>query len=117
VFDAVLVMARYRVTFFTSYAVDLALPAWLCVTFRRTRASGASWWRRALAVRPVVLALVNVAASTATGICQYFSPRRPFPGRFDPLDLVAYVVGTGLCDIADLRWAIASHVAAEPPTP
>ena len=113
--DAVLVMSHRRVGFFTNHAADLTMPAWLYVGLRRSRGSAVAWWKRwIVALPPASLALLLFVASTATEVCQYFRPRGPFPGTFDPLDILSYGLGVAACYGADLRWPIPPRAGADP---
>ena len=105
--DAALVMAHRHVGFFTNHAADLTLPAWLYVITRKARHQSVAWWRRWLVCAPpVALAILFFAASTATEICQYFWPHGLFPGTFDPLDILSYGIGLGVCCAVDLFYPI-----------
>jgi len=105
--DAALVMTRHHVGFFTNYAADITMPAWLYVIIRARHPSSRIAPLRFLASRPPgVIATLVFLASAATEVSQYFWPRGLFPGTFDPLDIVAYGAGVGLCFLADMRWPI-----------
>ena len=108
--DAALVMSHTHLGSFTDHAADLALPAWLYVSFRRHRNSASTRWRRLFSnLHPAALAFVIFAASSATEICQRFWPRGLFAGTYDQIDVVAYGVGILVCFAADVRWQIPGH--------
>ena len=96
--DAALVMARVRAGFFTSYAADLALPAWLYIVARNLHEpKSASLLSRVLGWSPEVAACALFLASVASEVSQLLWPSGFFAGRFDPFDIVAYAVGIGIC--------------------
>jgi hypothetical protein len=91
-------MAHVRAGLLTSYGADLTLPAWLYITSRGLDSPS----RRTLIGRyvghtPAFAACLIVLASALTEVSQYFWPHGLFPGVFDPLDILAYVFGVGLC--------------------
>lgn len=109
--DAALVMMHKHAAFFTDHAADLALPAWLYVSFRRHRNTTATSWRRILtSLPPISLAAVFFLASTGTEVSQYFWPHGIFPGTFDAIDIAAYGIGLAICCLADIRWQIPSSI-------
>ena len=105
---ALLNMMHWTVPFLTTHAADLSCPAFLYIGFRSRWMNG----RRRFPVDPFgrspeITALSLFVASTATEISQYFAPHGLFPGRFDPWDIVTYVVATTACYIAERRqWGI-----------
>jgi peptidoglycan/LPS O-acetylase OafA/YrhL len=102
--DAVLVMARVRAGFFTSYAADLALPAWLYIVARHLHDSKSrSVLNRVLGRSPEMAAGALFLASVASEVSQRLWPSGFFAGRFDPFDIVAYAVGIGICYAVDKR--------------
>jgi hypothetical protein len=110
--DAALVMTHHRAGSFTSHAADLTLPAWLYVVIRsRYPSSSVAPLRLLGSAPPAAIAALVFVASTATEVSQYFWPRGLFAGTFDPLDIVAYAAGVGLCLVTDLRWPIAPLVS------
>lgn len=106
VIDALMVMSEIPGGLFTSYAADLTIPAWLYVVMRRSTQRGLFGWRDRLSRSQLLLATTIFAGSAFTEIAQYLSPRGPFPGVFDPLDIVAYASGVGICAAVDRRWPI-----------
>ena len=102
---AVLTMLHRRAGLFTSYGADLLLPAWLYIIFRR-EAPLLPWVRVLRPNSPALTAVGLFAASTLTELSQRFWPRGLFAGRYDPVDILAYGLGLGLCYWADRRWPI-----------
>ncbi len=96
--DAALVMARVRAGFFTNYAADLALPAWLYIVARSLHEpKSRPLLSRLLGKSPELIAGVLFLASVASEVSQLLWPSGFFAGRFDWLDIVAYAVGIGVC--------------------
>lgn len=113
--DAALVMTHQRAGGFTDHAADLSMPAWIYLVTRRLRGTRPGWWRRWLVeLPPATLALLIFAASAATEVTQLFWPRGLFRGVFDPLDILAYGAGIGLCWLADHRWPIPPRIPDPP---
>jgi hypothetical protein len=94
----VLVMNKVRGGFLTNYGADVTQPAWLYIVTRgldepgrRTRV------QRWFGTTPERAAMVIFLAAALTEVSQRYWPAGVFPGRFDPLDIVAYAVGVGTC--------------------
>ena len=88
-------MMKRRGGWLTSYGDDLAIPAWLYIGARNLDGGRTGRLQRTLGRTPEIAFLTIALASTATEIAQYFWPDGIFRGTFDPLDIVAYVVGAG----------------------
>jgi len=96
--DAALVMTKVRAGFFTNYAADLALPAWLYIVARNLHeATSRSVLSRVLGRSPEVAAGALFLASVASEVSQRVWPSGFFAGRFDAFDIVAYAAGIGIC--------------------
>jgi hypothetical protein len=98
-----------RGSFLTNHLADLAIPAWLYIASRGLHARNP---RRTLIRRTVgrsaeFAAVSLFAASAVTEVSQRFWPHGVFPGRFDPLDLVAYAAGLLVCYAAERRFPLA----------
>lgn len=102
---AALNMLHVRAGFFTSYAADLTVPALLYVMIRGLAEPdrAAVLLQRWFGGTPERTALVLFLASVATEISQLFWPKGFFAGRFDPLDIGAYVLGLAICYVCDKR--------------
>jgi len=91
-------MAKVRAGFFTSYAADLALPAWLYIVARNLHEPRShSMLSRVLGRSPEVVAGALFLGSVASEVSQFLWPSGFFAGRFDWLDIVAYAAGIGIC--------------------
>jgi hypothetical protein len=94
-----LTMAHVRVEFLTSYLADLLFPPWFYIVLRRLtpqkrRLSIMIRWFGQSPERAVVsIFLVGVTSELSS---RYW-PRGAFPGTYDPLDIVAYAAGLGVC--------------------
>jgi hypothetical protein len=100
-------MLRVRAGFFTNYAADLLCPAGLYVVGRGLGAPARdNWMRRTFGRTPELMALSLFFGSALTEVSQRYWPHGIFPGRFDPLDLVAYAVGLGACYAGERRFSI-----------
>lgn len=105
IITAALNMLRIRAGFWTNYAADVVVPAWLYIAIRGlgpTRRT--SVLTRYLGARPEVTALTLFVASALTEVCQFYWPQGIFSGRFDPGDMMAYAGGVGVCYIFD-KWS------------
>lgn len=103
--DAALVMAHIRAGFFTNYAADFAIPAWIYVVQRRMQSTpGAKGALRRLS--PGVLAMLIFLCCLITEVCQFFWPRGLFPGVFDWFDVLAYSAATASFWALDHKWPI-----------
>lgn len=101
---ALLGMNRIRAGFLTSYGADLTQPAWLYIVVRGLHGAGQNTWLvRLLGATPTRAALSIFAAGVLTETSQLYWPRGVFSGRFDPLDIVAFAVGIGVCYMLDSR--------------
>jgi hypothetical protein len=88
-----------RRSLFTSHAADLTQPAWLYIVTRRS----SGLLGRVFGRTPELAAATVFGAATIAEITQRFWPRGLFSGTFDPLDIIAYAIGVGLCWLADRR--------------
>jgi hypothetical protein len=99
---AFLSIQRIPAGFLSSYAADVACPAWLYIGLRglqgpkRPNALG-----RFFAATPERAAFVLFGGSTLTELSQIWWPRGIFAGTYDPYDIVAYAVGVGTCYLAE----------------
>jgi len=99
---AFLSIQRIPAGFLSSYAADVACPAWLYIGLRglqgpkRPNALG-----RFFAATPERAAFVLFGGSTLTELSQIWWPRGIFAGTYDPYDIVAYAVGVGTCYFAE----------------
>ncbi len=100
--------------FLTNHAADIVGPAWLYVVARgRHSAHGRqTMLQRTVGRSPAFAASSLFAASALTEVSQRYWPRGIFPGRFDPIDIIAYAGGLALCYAADTRWPQVSPPAA-----
>ena len=105
---AALNLLSVRGGFFTSYAADLTVPAWLYISFRGLTGQR-HWLTSSIGRIPGVAAVILFVASTATELSQLWWPQGFFAGHYDPLDIVAYGVGLAICYTAD-RWPAAGPV-------
>lgn len=103
--SAALNMLQLRVGFLTNHAADVVVPAWLYVLTRGLfpvkQVPGRL--QRTFGRTPGTAAVILFTASALTEISQRYWPHGIFPGRFDPLDLIAYAAGVGGC-YATERW-------------
>lgn len=101
---AALDMAHIRAGLLTSYGADLTIPAWLYIATRSLdRPARRTLLRRMLGSSPELAGGVLLLASVASELCQWWWPHGLFPGRFDPLDIVAYATGIAVCYTLDRR--------------
>ena len=96
-------MLHMRGAFFTNHAADIVVPAWLYVASRGLHSAFGRTTRlqRSIGRTPEIAALSLFAASAITEVSQLYWPHGPFPGRFDPLDLVAFASGLTVCYALD----------------
>jgi hypothetical protein len=89
--------------FLTNYLADLVVPAQLYVMTRglAEREPRRTLVRRLLGGAPERVAGELFLASAATEVSQRYWPHGLFPGRFDPMDIVAYGIGLALCYVGD----------------
>ena len=107
VLDAALVMMKVRGGFFTSYAADVTLPAYLYIVVRGLHGpSRRQWTTKFFGSSPELAAAVIFGGSVATEVSQIYWPHGPFAGRFDPWDIGAYLLGTGACYVIDRRSGV-----------
>lgn len=99
-------MLQVRGGFLTNHLADLVVPAWLYLASRglHSDAPRATLIQRTVGRSPGIAAAVLFCASALTEVSQYYWPRGPFPGRFDPADIVAYAVALAACLAAELAW-------------
>lgn len=103
-------MAAIRAGLLTSYGADLTIPAWLYITVRSLYDPRRTTLLRRLFGRTPELAFFAVTAgSIGTELSQYFAPHGPFPGTFDPVDILMYLLGTGICYYAEKRTSHTSE--------
>ena len=88
---------RIPAGFLSSYAADLGCPAWLYITMRGLHGARPNALGRFFAATPERAVLVLFGGSTLTELSQIWWPHGFFAGTFDPLDIVAYAVGVGVC--------------------
>ena len=100
----ILVMMKRRGGWLTSYGDDVALPAWLYIVSRNLHGGRAGMLPRLIGRTPETAFALIALACIATEISQYFWPHGVFSGTFDPLDIAAYVVGTGTPYVAE-KWS------------
>lgn len=100
VLTAALNLLHVRAGVLTNYAADLVVPAWMYVVVRG-RSGHRQWLASSLGRTPEIAAIILFVASAGSELSQKFWPRGPFPGRYDPLDLVAYALGLTVCYVAD----------------
>ena len=96
-----LVMMKRRGGWLTSYGDDLALPAWLYILARNLHGGRVGLLQRTIGRTPEIACAAIMLASVGTEISQYFWPHGLFHGTYDPLDIAAYVVGTGSAYLAE----------------
>jgi hypothetical protein len=96
-------MLHIRGGFFTSYAADLIVPAWLYAALRGLHSSRGrtKFLQRTLGRSPELAAVSLFIASALTEVSQVFWPDGLFSGRFDPLDLLMYASGLAVVYTAD----------------
>lgn len=88
--------------FFTSYAADLANPAWVYILCRRRPGNRLSrWFGRSPELAAGSIFLVGVVSECA----QLRWTTGPFGGTFDPLDILAFGAGLFVCFVAD-KWEL-----------
>jgi hypothetical protein len=107
---AALNLLHVHAGFFTNYAADLAVPAWLYVIMRglagrRTTLFFAPW----IGATPERAAIVLFVASAASELSQHWWPRGFLAGHFDPFDIAAYAIGIGSCYVFDRSSVIPSR--------
>jgi hypothetical protein len=100
---AALNMLHVRGGFLTNHAADLVVPAWLYVASRGLHSPRGreTLLQRTIGRTPEIAALSLFTASTLTEVSQRYWPHGAFPGRFDPLDVLAYGCGLAACYVAD----------------
>lgn len=100
---AALNMLRVRGGFLTNHAADLVVPAWLYIAIRGLHEPRGreTLIQRKIGRTPESAALSLFTASTLTEISQFYWPHGVFPGRFDPLDVLAYACGLAACYVGD----------------
>ena len=100
---AALTMNHVSAGFFTNYAADLFVPAWMYIALRRLASHHKSQnpLFRFLGRSPELAAGSLLVGSALSEVSQIFWPRGFFAGTFDPLDLVAYASGLLVCYVAD----------------
>ena len=93
---------RIPAGFLSSYAADVACPAWLYIGMRGLQGpKRPNRLGRFFAATPERAALVLFGGSTLTEFSQLWWPRGIFAGTYDPYDIVAYAVGVGACYVAE----------------
>jgi len=114
---AFLGIRRMRAGFLSSYAADLACPAWLYIGLRglhgprRPSALG-----RFVGATPERAALVLFGSSTLAELSQIGWPKGLLAGTYDPYDIVAYALGVGACYVFEKVSAPrAGKITAEAP--
>jgi hypothetical protein len=112
----VLNVLRIRGGFLTNHLADLTIPAWLYIASRglHTQHPRRTLIRRTIGRSAEFAAVSLFAASAATEVSQFFWPHGTFPGRFDPLDLVAYAAGLLACYAAERRFPLAPEPGGLP---
>jgi hypothetical protein len=100
---AALNMLQVHGRFLTNHAADLVVPAWLYVASRGLHSPHGrkTLIQRTIGRTPEIAALSLFTASTLTEVSQRYWPHGIFSGRFDPLDVLAYACGLGVCYAAD----------------
>jgi hypothetical protein len=98
---AVISIQRIRAGFLSSYAADLACPAWLYIGLRGLHGSRPTALGRYFAGTPERAALVLFGGSTLTELSQIWWPHGFFAGTYDPYDIVAYAIGVGVCYVVE----------------
>jgi hypothetical protein len=99
--------------FLTSHCADIAIPAWLYIIYRGLNQPKRTniIVTRYIGKTPETCAVVMFGASAFTEICQYYWPRGIFNGYYDPLDILAFAAGVGVCYGFDKR-ALRKHAGA-----
>jgi hypothetical protein len=93
---------RIPAGFLSSYAADVACPAWLYIGLRGLQGpKRPNRLGRFFAATPERAALVLFGGSTLTELSQAWWPHGIFAGTYDPWDIVAYAVGVGTCYVAE----------------
>lgn len=105
---AALNMLHVHGGFLTNHAADVVVPGWLYVVARGLNSPRG---RRTLVQRtvgrtPEIAGASLFVASTLTEVSQHFWPHGVFPGRFDPLDVIAYGCGLAACYAAEKMWPV-----------
>ena len=101
---AALNMLHIRAGFFTNYAADLVVPAWLYAALRGLhQKEPRGLLHRLFGRSPEVTAGVLFLGSTATELTQRFYPTSFFAGRYDPLDILAVAAGVAAVYVADRK--------------
>lgn len=100
---AALNMLHVHGGFLTNHLADLVVPAFLYVSIRgrAEREPRPLLVRRWFGGTPERVATELFLASAATEVSQRYWPHGLFPGRFDPMDIVAYGIGLALCYLGD----------------
>ncbi|MCB0278050.1 MAG: hypothetical protein KDD94_01005 [Calditrichaeota bacterium] len=108
VLGAALFMARVNGGFFTNWLSDLTFPAWFYIHIRGLETSDrrkarllivGDWFGRSPERALVSIFLVGIVSEVMT----YFWPTGIIHGRFDLLDILAYVVGLIVCYYFDKK--------------
>ena len=91
--------------FFTSYAADVSVPAWMYIVMRRLAMprGNPNPLTRWIGLTPARAAIALFLASAFTELTQIWWPHGVFSGTFDPLDIVAYGSGLLACFFFDVR--------------
>ena len=112
----VLNVRHIRGGFLTNHLADLTIPAWLYIVSRglHTRNPRRTLIRRTVGRSAELAAVSLFVASAATEVSQLFWPHGVFPGRFDPLDLVAYAAGLLACYAAERLFPLAPEPGGLP---
>lgn len=99
---AIISIQRVPAGFLSSYAADLTCPAWLYIGIRGLHGPRRpNMFGRFFGATPERAAGVLIGGSTLTELSQIWWPHGVFSGTYDPLDIVAYATGVGLCYIFD----------------
>lgn len=99
---AALNMLQVRGGILTNYAADVVVPAWLYIVTRGLHeATPTGLLSRLIGRSPELTAAVLFLGSTATELAQRYWPQGVAGGRYDPVDIVAFGLGVGLCYVAD----------------
>ena len=99
-------MANIRAGWFTSYAADVVVPAFMYIGLRELHrpARRARWiLSRWFGSVPEMTAGVLFLGSVATEISQRYWPTGFFRGTFDPWDVAAYFVGVTIPYVLDRK--------------
>ncbi|MGH9815312.1 MAG: hypothetical protein ACRD6I_04465 [Candidatus Acidiferrales bacterium] len=95
--DAALVMGKIPGGFFTSYAADVTLPAFLYIVVRGLHGPARRHWTtKIFGSTPELAACAIFGASALTELSQFYWPKGFFAGTFDPFDIAAYALGVGV---------------------